>query len=105
MGRVSERTAGSLSRLEAAPLSRRELLLGKAFGCFASILIVEVLLLAVGVAFFHVRPTSPGLVALALLSAAAAFGGIVMLLAALGRTEQAARGASSAALLVMAMLG
>ncbi len=105
IGLVAERTAGTLLRLEAAPLSRRELLLGKAFGCFASILIVEVLLLAVGVAFFHVRPTSPGLVALALLSAAAAFVGIMMLLAALGRTEQAASGAGWAALLVMAMLG
>jgi ABC-2 type transport system permease protein len=105
IGLVAERTAGTLLRLEAAPLSRPELLLGKALGCFTAILIVEVLLLAVGVAFFHVRPASPGLVALALLSAAAAFVGIMMLLAALGRTEQAASGAGWAALLVMAMLG
>jgi ABC-2 type transport system permease protein len=105
IGLVAERTAGTLLRLEAAPLSRRQLLLGKALGCFAAILIVEVLLLAVGVAFFRVRPASPGLLALALLSAAAAFVGIMMLLSALGRTEQAASGASWAALLVMAMLG
>ncbi len=105
IGLAAERTAGTLLRLEAAPLSRGQLLLGKALGCFAAILIVEVLLLAVGVAFFHVRPASPGLLALALLSAAAAFVGIMMLLAALGRTEQAASGAGWAALLVMAMLG
>ncbi len=105
IGLVAERTAGTLLRLEAAPLSRRQLLLGKALGCFAAILVVEVLLLAVGVAFFRVRPASPGLLALALLSAAAAFVGIMMLLAALGRTEQAASGAGWAALLVMAMLG
>ena len=105
IGLVAERTAGTLLRLEAAPLSRRQLLLGKALGCFAAILVVEVLLLAVGVAFFRVRPASPGLLALALLSAAAAFVGIMMLLAALGRTEQAASGAGWATLLVMAMLG
>src|SRR6266496_2233662 len=105
IGLVAERTAGTLLRLLAAPLSRRQLLLGKALGCFAAILVVEVLLLAVGVAFFHVRPVSPGLLALALLSAAAAFVGIMMLLAALGPTERAASGAGWAALLVMAMLG
>jgi ABC-2 type transport system permease protein len=105
IGLVAERAAGTLLRLLAAPLSRRELLLSKALGCFAAILMVEILLLAVGVAFFGVRPVSPGLLALALLSAAAAFVGIMMLLAALGRTEQAASGAGWAALLVMAMLG
>jgi ABC-2 type transport system permease protein len=63
------------------------------------------LLLAVGVAFFGVRPSSPLLLALPLVSAAVAFVGIMMLVAALGRTEQAASGAGWAVLLVMAMLG
>jgi len=105
IGLVSERTAGTLMRLRAAPLSQARLLLGKALGCFLAILAVEALLLAVGVAVFGVRPTSVSLLAAALLSAAGAFVGITMLLATLGRTEQSASGAAWAALLVMAMLG
>ncbi len=105
VGLVTERTRGTLERLLATPLSRAQLLGGKALGCFAAILLVEGLLLAVGVAFFHVRPSSPLLLALPLASAAVAFVGIMMLMAALGRTEQAASGAGWAVLLVMAMLG
>jgi ABC-2 type transport system permease protein len=105
IGLVVERTSGTLQRLFATPLSRAQLLGGKALGCFAAILFVEGLLLAVGVAFFHVRPSSPLLLALPLVSAAVAFVGIMMLMAALGRTEQSASGAGWAVLLVMAMLG
>jgi ABC-2 type transport system permease protein len=105
IGLVLERTSGTLQRLLATPLSRAQLLGGKALGCFAAILLMEGLLLAVGVAFFHVRPSSPLLLALPLVSAAVAFVGIMMLMAALGRTEQAASGAGWAVLLVMAMLG
>jgi ABC-2 type transport system permease protein len=105
IGLVMERTSGTLQRLFATPLSRPQLLGGKALGCFAAILLVEGLLLAVGVAFFHVRPSSPLLLALPLVSAAVAFVGIMMLMAALGRTEQSASGAGWAVLLVMAMLG
>lgn len=105
IGLVMERTSGTLQRLLATPLSRAQLLGGKALGCFAAILLMESLLLAVGVAFFHVRPASPVLLALPLVSAAVAFVGIMMLMAALARTEQAASGAGWAVLLVMAMLG
>jgi ABC-2 type transport system permease protein len=105
VGLVMERTSGTLQRLLATPLSRAQLLAGKALGCFAAILFMEGLLLAVGVAFFGVRPSSPLLLALPLVSAAVAFVGIMMLVAALGRTEQAASGAGWAVLLVMAMLG
>lgn len=105
IGLVTERTSGTLHRLLAAPLSRAQLLGGKALGCFTAILVMEALLLAVGVAFFHVRPSSPLLLALPLVSAAVAFVGIMMLMATLGRTEQAASGAGWAVLLVMAMLG
>jgi ABC-2 type transport system permease protein len=105
IGLVTERSRGTLERLLATPLSRARLLGGKALGCFAAILLMEGLLLAVGVVFFHVRPSSPLLLALPLVSAAVAFVGIMMLMAALGRTEQAASGAGWAVLLVMAMLG
>ena len=66
---------------------------------------VEVLLVAVGVLGFGVRPTSWPLLAAAVLAAAAAFTGIMMVLSVLGGTEQSASGAAWATLLVVALLG
>jgi ABC-2 type transport system permease protein len=105
IGLVMERTSGTLLRLHAAPLSPGQVLAGKALGCFLAILLVEAVLLTIGCLFFGVRPTSFPLLALAFVSAAVAFVGIMMLLAALGRTAQSTSGAGWAALLVMAMLG
>jgi ABC-2 type transport system permease protein len=105
IGLVVERTAGTLLRLHAAPLSPGQVLAGKALGCFLAILLVEAVLLTIGWVFFGVRPTSLPLLALAFASAAVAFVGIMMMLATLGRTAQSASGAGWAALLVMSMLG
>ena len=44
---VTERTHGTLVRLRMAPLSRGQILGGKALACFLSIMIVEVMLLGV----------------------------------------------------------
>ena len=52
---VTERTHGTLVRLRMAPLTRAQILGGKALSCFVSIMFVEVMLL--GVAWlFGVRP-------------------------------------------------
>jgi ABC-2 type transport system permease protein len=54
---VTERTHGTLVRLRMAPLTRAQILGGKALSCFVSIMLVEVMLL--GVAWiFGVRPSS-----------------------------------------------
>lgn len=102
---VSERTHGTLQRLQIAPLSRGQLLAGKALACLVSIMIVEAALLAMGRLFFQVRPSSLGLLAVACLIIAVAFVGIMMLVSTLGKTEQAAAGAGWAVMLPMAMLG
>ena len=102
---VGERTSGTMDRLLTAPLGRGQLLAGKALGCLLAMLGMEVLVLAVGVAFFGVRPTSWALLAAASLSSAVAFVGIMMVLAVLGRSEPSANGAAWAALLVMALVG
>jgi len=102
---VGERTTGTMSRLLSAPLGRHQLLAGKALGCFAAMLGMEALLVGVGVVAFGVRPSSWVLLAAAGVASAFAFVGVMMALAALGRTEQSASGAAWALLLLMALLG
>ena len=101
---VTERTHGTLVRLRMAPLSNVQILAGKALSCFVSILFVEVMLLAVAMAF-GVRPTSYPMLALAGLSAAICFVGFMMLVASLGKTEQTASGAGWAILMPLSMVG
>jgi len=101
---VTERTHGTLVRLRMAPLTRAQILGGKAAACFVSIMVVELVLL--GVAFaFGVRPSSMTLLALAGVSAAICFVGFMMLIASLGKTEQTASGAAWAILMPLSMFG
>ncbi len=101
---VTERTHGTLVRLRMAPLSRAQILGGKALACFITIMLVEVILLTVAFGF-GVRPSSMGILALAGVSAAVCFVGFMMLIASLGKTEQTASGAGWAILMPMSMLG
>ena len=101
---VTERTHGTLVRLRMAPLTRTQILGGKALACFVSIMLVEVILLAVAVGF-GVRPSSMAMLTLAGVSAAICFVGFMMLVASLGKTEQTAAGAGWAILMPLSMLG
>jgi ABC-2 type transport system permease protein len=105
IGIVTERTHGTLRRLQIAPITRAQLLAGKAVACFTSIAIVEAGLFIVGRLIFKVRPSSTGLLVLACFSVAVAFVGIMMLVSGLGKTEQAAAGAGWAVMLPMSLLG
>jgi ABC-2 type transport system permease protein len=73
--------------------------------CFVTAAAVQVMVFGVGAAVFHVRPNSIALLVLAVVAACTAFVGIMMLLAVLGRTEQAVSGSAWAALLIMSMIG
>ena len=101
---VTERTHGTLVRLRMAPLTRAQILGGKALACFVSILIVELMLFGVATAF-GVRASSIPLLVLAGLSSAVCFVGFMMLIASLGKTEQSASGAAWAILMPLSMLG
>ncbi len=105
VGLVVERRRGTLLRLEVAPITRAQILLGRALACVTAILLVEALLLFIGVVFFHVRPASVLHLLLAGLVAAVGFSGVMMGLSVLGKTEQSAGGLTWAVLLVMSMLG
>jgi ABC-2 type transport system permease protein len=101
---VTERTRGTFVRLRMAPLTRSQILGGKALACFLSIMLVELMLLAIAWNF-GVRPTSMAMLALAGVSAACCFVGFMMLIAGLGRTEETAAGAAWAILMPLSMFG
>jgi len=102
---VTERTRGTLSRLQTAPIARGHVLAGKALACFVTILAVEGLLFALGRLAFGVRPSSWGLLIAAGFSVAVCFVGIMMVVAVLGQTEQSAGGLGWAVMLPLTMVG
>lgn len=102
---VVERTRGTLVRLRTAPISRAHILGGKALACWATTIVLSVVLLGLAIFVFGVRPTSYALLVLAVLCISIAFVGIMMVLSVLGRTEQAVSGIGWGVLLVMAMIG
>lgn len=105
IGLVSERVHGTFVRLQMAPLTRTTILAGKALACFTAITLLQIMLFAVGAAFFGIRPSSLPLLGLACASASIGFVGFMMMVAGLGRTEQAASGAGWAMLMPMTMFG
>lgn len=103
---VSERNQGTLGRLRMTPLARWQILGGKAVACFLTTALVSVVLVLVAhLPPFNVRLASPVMTTLAVFSVSIAFVGIMMLLATIGKTEQAAGGIGWAVLMVFAMLG
>lgn len=106
VGILTERQRGLWRRLRAAPLSRYVLLSSKALSGAIIGLMVLIVLFAFGALVFGIR-IEGSLPGFALLCAAFAlmsscFG---LLVAAIGKTPQAARGMSIFAVLVMVMLG
>ena len=102
---VSERVRGTFVRLQMAPLTRAQVLGGKALACFFAISILQITILTLGAVFFAVRPSSVPLLVFACVCASAAFVGFMMMIASLGKTEQAVSGAGWAMLMPMAMVG
>jgi ABC-2 type transport system permease protein len=102
---VIERSRGTLLRLQVSPLSRTQILAGKAVACFASSTGMAVGLFVIARLVFGLVPGSVPLLAFAIISSSIGFVGIMMLLSVLGRTEQSAGGIGWAVLIVMSMLG
>jgi len=102
---VTERTRGTLVRLRMSPISRGQILAGKAVACFLTALVLSVVLLVFARFVFRVRPDSLPKLTLALVAVALCFVGIMMLLSVLGRTEQAAAGIGWSVLMVLSMVG
>ena len=105
MGLVGERTRGTLVRLRMAPLSRGQILAAKAGAALIAIVTVATIVLGLGAAFFGVRPSSIPLLALAVLSAACALTGIMMVISASGTTQRGVSGLGWAVMMSMSMTG
>jgi ABC-2 type transport system permease protein len=100
-----ERRAGVFLRLRAAPLSRLDLLLGKAAACWL-VCIGELLLLLLLAAFFvGIRPVDALGAPMAFAAAAMCFVGLMMLASQFGRDEVAIAGSTWAVMLVFALFG
>jgi ABC-2 type transport system permease protein len=106
VGLLTERQRGQWNRIRAAPVAKRELLLGKTLSTAIVGLLTTIIVFLFGWLFFHIRVEGSllgfGLVALAYALASATFG---LLVAALGKSPQAARGISILVVLMMVMLG
>jgi ABC-2 type transport system permease protein len=102
---VAERSRGTLRRLGAAPIQRRQILLGKALACGLACVAVALLITLVMGLGFSVRFPAPLKLGLAVLCTSLCFSGITMLLSVLGKTEQSVAGAGWGALIVLSMLG
>ncbi len=102
---VREIRDGTWLRLIVAPIRPLAVIAGKGLACLAAAVLVQSLLLAAGRAIFGVPWADPLLLAAAVLSAAFGFAGLMMLVAALGRSEQTVGAIGYAVMLVMAMLG
>jgi ABC-2 type transport system permease protein len=101
---VRERKQGTLLRLQVAPITRGQLIAGKATACFVSVIAVIAVLVALGM-WLGMRPRNPGLLAIAAVCVAFCFVGIMMLMSVIGRTEEAVSGAAWGANMIMAMFG
>jgi ABC-2 type transport system permease protein len=102
---VKERICGTMLRLRVAPISRGQILAGKGLASFLTSLAVMTLLILVGNIAFDVRLSHPPKLALALSSTSLCFVGIMLLLASIGRTEEAAAGSATSILLILMMIG
>jgi len=101
---VRERKQGTLLRLQAAPVSRAQIIFGKALACFFAVVGVIIVMIALGT-WLGMRPRSPALLALASVCVAFSFVGIMVLMSVIGRTEEAVAGAAWGANMLMAMFG
>jgi ABC-2 type transport system permease protein len=102
---VSERSNGTLVRLQLAPIHKAQILGGKALACFLLNSVVMVLLLALGAQAFGVQPDSWALLFIALICVSVAMTGLMMFLATFGKNERTTQNIGWTLMILMAMAG
>jgi ABC-2 type transport system permease protein len=88
-----------------APITRLQILGGKALGCFLALVLVLGVFFVLARVLFDVPIDHPQKVLFAVLSVATAFVGIMMFLAAIGKTERGMASVGWAVMMVFAMFG
>ena len=101
---VRERSRGTMLRLQAAPIAHWQILGGKALACFLAVLLVMAALVTLAM-LLGMRPKNYPMLAVAGLATAACFVGIMLMIANIGKTEEAVGGAAWGANVMMAMFG
>jgi ABC-2 type transport system permease protein len=101
---VRERKQGTFLRLQVAPVSRGQVVAGKAMACFIAVISVIGVMVALGM-WLGMRPRSPALMLVAACCIAFCFVGIMMLMSVIGKSEEAVSGAAWGANMIMAMFG
>ena len=101
---VRERKQGTFLRLQVAPITRGQVVGGKALACFVAVIAVIGMMCALGT-WLGMRPRSPSLLIAASLCIAFCFVGIMMLMSVIGKSEEAVSGAAWGANMLMAMFG
>lgn len=99
-----ERTMGTMLRLQVSPLSKMQILLGKATACFLAVWLVIIVMISLGL-LLKMQPMSFTKLAVAACATAVCFVGIMMTFAVLGKTEQSVSGIGWALNTMMAMIG
>jgi len=102
---VTEKTRGTLFRLQAAPIKPGLIILGKSLASFISTISGAAALTLIFVNVFNVTINSWPFVTLAFVSAAICTSGVVVLISVMGKTEASAGGIGWAVMLFMAMTG
>lgn len=101
---VKERSDGTYLRLRIAPITRSHILGGKAVGCFIAVIAVIGAMMTLGL-ILGIQLASPALLAIAALSIAIGFTGLMMLMSVVGNTEAAISGAAWGSIVIMCMFG
>ncbi|HET6565396.1 MAG TPA: ABC transporter permease [Xanthomonadales bacterium] len=102
---VQEKAKGTMTRLVVAPITRMQILGGKALGCFLALVLVLTVFFVLARLLFDVPIDHPQKVLFAVLSVATIFVGIMMFLAAIGKTERGMSSVGWAVMMVFAMFG
>lgn len=101
---AQENSQGTMLRLKASPLSRAQILGGKALACFLTVVGVITFMTALGM-FLGMTPKSYPKLFISSVCVAFCFVGIMMTMSVLGKTEQSVNGIGWAINMVMAMIG
>jgi len=101
---AQERQAGTFFRLQVAPITRTQILAGKALACFLAVLGEIAFMMVLGMCL-GIQLARPDLLIVAGVCIAIGFAGIMMLMATISKSEQAVAGGGWAMIVVCAMFG
>jgi ABC-2 type transport system permease protein len=101
---AAERRRGTLIRLATSPLTRSQILAGKAMACFVTCMLVQVLLIGIAIGMGSQIGSWPMLI-VAVVCSSLGFVGIAMGLAPFADSEEGAAGIARAVPMILAMIG